>query len=521
MSLAEQTAFLDATALAELVRRQEVTPLELVDAAVARIEQANPSLGAVITPMYDLARKAAVGPRGDGPFAGVPFLLKDLIATYGGVRLSEGSRLLGDYVPPHDSELVRRYKQAGLIVVGKTNTPEFGILPTTEPVRFGPTRNPWDRTRTTGGSSGGSAAAVAAGMVPMAHASDGGGSIRIPASCCGLFGLKPTRGRTPTGPDHGELLSGLAIEHAITRSVRDSAALLDATSGPDQGAPYWAERPRIPFAEEIKLPPKKLRIAFSTAALNAAPVHEDCEIAVHEVARLCESLGHVVEPRAPRIDDPQGWLLRGFLTLWSVGVATVIEEWSQILGRRPEPEELEPLTHALSEWGRACTALQLVEAKQQARARGAADRAFLRRVRRLVDAHRGRTAASARHVRADAPRPSRGLLARGPLLSVYSRVERHRPARHERPARVESPGASHRHAVRGPLWRRSDALPPRGTARSPSARGVRAGRRRSFSTPECARAALAATARRLRRHRRCSNTGSCLRGSKAFRFGRT
>ena len=240
----DPTAFLDATALADLVRRGEVTAVELVEAAIERIERLNPALNAVITRMDDQARAAAAAhgaANKAAPFAGVPFLLKDLIAEYAGVAIAEGSRFLhGRCVSTHDSELVVRLKRAGAVIAGKTNTPEFGLLPTTEPALYGPTRNPWDTQRTTGGSSGGSAAAVAAGIVPMAHANDGGGSIRIPASCCGLFGLKPTRARNPMGPGYGDAGSGLAVEHAVTRSVRDSAALLDATSGPAPGDPYFA-----------------------------------------------------------------------------------------------------------------------------------------------------------------------------------------------------------------------------------------------------------------------------------------
>ncbi|MBI4459048.1 MAG: amidase, partial [Acidobacteria bacterium] len=239
----DELAALDATARAALVRRKEVQPLELVEAAIECIERLNPSLNAVVTPMYEQARAQAKSSLPEGPFTGVPFLLKDLLAFYAGVPLASGSRVLRAFVPDHDSELVARLKRAGLIIIGKTNTPEFGILPTTEPHLFGPTRNPWDRSRTSGGSSGGSAAAVAARMVPMAHGNDGGGSIRIPASCCGVFGLKPTRGRNPLGPDLGDVMSGLAVEHALTLSVRDSAALLDATCGPDPGAPYWAVPP--------------------------------------------------------------------------------------------------------------------------------------------------------------------------------------------------------------------------------------------------------------------------------------
>src|SRR5271157_1274764 len=259
MPTLDELTFLDATALADLVRRKEVKPIELVDATIERIERVNPKLNAVVAPMYDQARAAAQDDIPDGPFGGVPFLLKDLVAAYAGVRMTSGSAFLRDFVPDHDSELVRRQKRAGLIVVGKTNAPEFGILCTTEPLLFGPTRNPWDVNRTTGGSSGGSAAAVAAGIVPMAHANDGGGSIRIPASCCGLFGLKPTRARNPLGPDLGDMMGGFVCEHAVTRSVRDSAALLDATAGPDVGDPYWAPPQARPFLQEVGPDPRGLR----------------------------------------------------------------------------------------------------------------------------------------------------------------------------------------------------------------------------------------------------------------------
>ena len=218
----------DALGLAELVRDGEVSPRELVVTAIERIDVLNPQINAVIHRLYEDALAAADQQLPDGPFAGVPFLLKDLLSLYAGAPTRNGSRICEQYVAPYDSELVRRYRRAGVIIVGKTNTPEFGLTPFTEPELFGPTRNPWDVSRTSGGSSGGSAAAVAAGMVPMAGGGDGGGSIRIPASCCGIFGLKPTRGRTPTGPVEGELWEGAAIEHVLTRSVRDSAVMLDA-----------------------------------------------------------------------------------------------------------------------------------------------------------------------------------------------------------------------------------------------------------------------------------------------------
>lgn len=233
----------DGLGLAELVRKREIKPGELVEEAISRIEKLNPRLNAVIHKMYDLAREAAEGDLPNGSFRGIPFLLKDLLAACAGVPMRSGSRFHQGFVPDHDSEMVKRFKAAGIIIVGKTNTPEYGLLPMTEPELFGPSNNPWDLTRTTGGSSGGSAAAVAACMVPLAHGNDGGGSIRIPASCCGVFGLKPTRGRNPLGPDLGEAWQGLACDHVLTRSVRDSAAMLDAT--PDQ---TWAHptTPRPP-----------------------------------------------------------------------------------------------------------------------------------------------------------------------------------------------------------------------------------------------------------------------------------
>src|SRR2546423_11176464 len=232
---ADEFATLDAPHNAELVPRKKIKPIELVEAAIKRIERINPPTNAVIPPRYELARAAAADALPDGPFTGVPFLLKDLLAAYAGVRMASGSRFLQDFTPGYDSELTARYKRAGLVVVGKTNTPEYGILPTTEPTLFGPTRNPWDTTRNTGGSSGGSAAAVAAGLGPMAHANHGGGSIRIPASCCRVFGLKPTRARNSLAPMIGDIMNGLVCEHAVTRSVRDSARLLDATDRPLPG----------------------------------------------------------------------------------------------------------------------------------------------------------------------------------------------------------------------------------------------------------------------------------------------
>ena len=354
---------LDALAQADLVRRREVKPIELVDAAIARIERVNPKLNAVVTPMFDLAREAAGAPQLAGPFAGVPFLLKDLFAQYAGVRLTFGARLLAGYVSDHDTELVRRHKRAGLVVVGKTNTPEFGIPPTTEPVLFGATHNPWDAARSPGGSSGGSAAAVAARLVPMAHASDGGGSIRIPASCCGVFGIKPTRARNPLGPDAGDLLGGLVCEHAVTLSVRDSAALLDATSGADLGDPYCAPPPARPFVQEAGADPGRLRIAFTTKAATGAAVHPDCVAAVEDAARLCADLGHEVVEGTPTYDAPAG--LAAFVTIYAAGAASNLKLIETTLGQTLAAEMFEPITWGLAEMGKQIGAAEYLLALGQ------------------------------------------------------------------------------------------------------------------------------------------------------------
>jgi amidase len=344
-----ELAALDATAQADLVRRGEVQPRELVEAAIRRIDQLNPTVNAVVTPMFDEAMARASDALPEGPFTGVPFVLKDLNAEQAGVRYTEGSAFLADHVSTHDQELVLRQRRAGLVVVGKTNTPEFGILPTTEPRLFGAAHNPWDVGRTTGGSSGGTAAAVASGMVPMGHASDGGGSIRIPASCCGLFGLKPTRGRNTMGPSTGDSLNGLSCDHAITRSVRDSAALLDATAGPSPGDPYWAPAPERPYLEEVRREPGRLRIAMTTAAATGVPVHEDCVRAVRETASLCESLGHDVFEFTPDVDGNA--LSEAFLVVYVSGVAATIAGWAMATGRTPAEADFETCTWAMREVG--------------------------------------------------------------------------------------------------------------------------------------------------------------------------
>ena len=342
-------ASLDATAQAERIRRKEITALELVDAAIARIERINPKINAVIATAYDQARAQARGVLPDAPFAGVPYLLKDLITSWSGVPMASGTSFMRGFVPDHDSELVRRLKQAGFIILGKTNVPELGQLPTTEPRMFGPTLNPWDTGRTAGGSSGGSAAAVACGMVPAAHGNDGGGSIRMPASCCGLFGLKPTRARTPMGPDFGDIMSGLVVEHAITRSVRDSAAILDATSGPDKGDPYSAPQPARPFLEEVGADPGRLRIAYCTTTAKGLQAHPDCVAAVEDAAKLCADLGHDVVEKAPALNPKL--IGRPLFIVSSAGCAATMEGMAQLTGRTLTQDQFEPITWALYETG--------------------------------------------------------------------------------------------------------------------------------------------------------------------------
>ena len=360
---------LDATALARLVRAGDVTPLELLEIAVARLDRVNPLVNAVVHRMDDEARaKLRGGPgakgrgrgrHGSAVFSGVPFLAKDLLSNYAGHPTSRGSRLLARRVEDADTELARRVRATGVSVLGKTNLPEFGLLPQTEPEVWGPCRNPWALDRTPGGSSGGSAAAVAAGIVPMAGGGDGGGSIRMPASCCGLFGLKPTRGRVPSGPSRGEPWRGAAVEHAVTRSVRDSAAMLDATHGPEPGAPYRIAPPTRPFAREPEEDPGRLRIAWTTEPMVRATVHPDCAEAVADAVSLLEGLGHEVVERSPRVDGPA--FARAFVRMMVGEVGADLEELRMALGRKPGRGELEPLTWALGLVSRATPATELAD----------------------------------------------------------------------------------------------------------------------------------------------------------------
>lgn len=345
----EALTALDATAQAQLVRTGEATAEDLVTAAIARIEALDPQLNAVVTPVFEKALNQVKAGLPEGPFTGVPYLLKDLITEQEGVPFHEGSVFLRDHVSQHDQELVRRLRAAGLVILGKTATPEFGMSPTCESVLYGPTRNPWDTTRTTGGSSGGSAAAVAARMVPAAHGNDVGGSIRFPASCCGLFGLKPNRARVPLGAAYGDAFGGWACEHSLTRSVRDSAALLDAVAGPEPGDPYPAPETPGPFADQVRHEPGRLRIAFSRRPADGHPVHADCLAALDDALGLLTTLGHeLVEADLPGLTPDVGDAIG---TVYGASVSWILAYWIRELGREPGPDELEPLTRAYWEQG--------------------------------------------------------------------------------------------------------------------------------------------------------------------------
>ncbi|GAB4231961.1 MAG: amidase [Acidobacteriota bacterium] len=351
----------DAVGLAGLLRRGEITAREVLDEAVSRMERVNPQLNAVVTPLVEFAHGELEQGPPDGPFQGVPFLLKDLVEALAGVPMQMGSRACRNYVPAQDSEMVRRFRRAGLVIFGKTNTPEFGLAITTEPELHGPCRNPWNPSHTTGGSSGGSAAAVAAGIVPAASANDGGGSIRIPASCCGVFGLKPSRGRNPTGPDVAELWQGAAVSHVLTRTVRDSAALLDVTAGPEPGSPYEIRPPERPFLEEVGRPPGRLRVGFSCAS-PFGPVHAEVRSAVTAAAELLEELGHEVEEVAFPVDLDR--LLRSFLVLVCAEVAADLDLLRYTLKRPVRPTDVEPATWALRMLGRSFRASDLSRARR-------------------------------------------------------------------------------------------------------------------------------------------------------------
>ncbi len=362
VTLADETQWMDATDQAALVAAGEVSPPDLLDAALERAERIDPQLNALTFRWFDDARAAAATPAlPEGPFRGVPFLLKDLHAHMAGHPLSNGNAALREAAPisTEDTTLVARYRAAGLVAFGRTNSPELGSVPTTEPLAWGPSRNPWDATRTPGGSSGGSAAAVASGIVPVAHASDGGGSIRIPASCCGLVGLKPSQGRITLGPLRAETLLG--VEHVVSRTVRDSAALLDATCGPGVGDTIIAPAPARPYRDEVGADPGRLRIGLLDHDPRGGVIDEECATAARAAASLLEGLGHHVEPAFPEA-LADATVTSRFLALWATGMATGIAELETTLGRPIAEDEVEPVNWVQAKYAETLQATDLAAA---------------------------------------------------------------------------------------------------------------------------------------------------------------
>jgi Asp-tRNA(Asn)/Glu-tRNA(Gln) amidotransferase A subunit family amidase len=364
----------DGLGLAQLIAKKQVTPLELLNAVRTRVEAVNPKLNALCQQFFEKAEAQIKLGLPNGPFRGVPFVLKDINHQLAGTPTTNACSLFKDAVYDFDGTLVMRYKQAGLAIFGKTTTPEMGVAPSTESAMFGVTRNPWNLGCTAGGSSGGSAALVAARVVPMAHGSDGGGSIRIPASCCGIFGLKPTRGRVPLGPTALEGWNGMAIHHAVTISVRDSAALLDTTAGPELGSPYWAPPMQRPFLQEVGVDPGKLRMALVLDSPGTA-FDRECRKAAEEAARLCESLGHRVE--AVRLPVDLAALAQARAIPVRVSLARVLEDRAAALGRRPQESDLEPVTWAFYQMGVRFSSLDYSRALANGQLAGLAMAKFL------------------------------------------------------------------------------------------------------------------------------------------------
>ena len=447
----------DALGLAALMKAGEVSAAEVLDAAIARVEARNPAVNAVVTKLYDQAAQAIAAGLPEGPFAGVPYLVKALFTSVAGVRCAHGSRFFADLPPAAEDSLhVARLKQAGMVIYGMTSSCEMGLSLTCEPQLHGPSRNPWDLERTPAGSSGGAGAAVAARMLPIAHASDGFGSIRAPAASCGLVGLRPTRARNTLAPAFGEALAGLAIEHAVSLTVRDNAALLDATHGPAPGDPYYVLPPARPFLDEVGADPGTLRIAVTSKAPNGAPVEADPLRVLQETASLCADLGHRVDEADPAIDGAD--VVPTFRTLSAVNILYTVRGHPS--GRAPAPGDLETVV---------ARSAALAEGHRRRELHGggphrASDRPPDGRVSRGLGraAHpRPRHAAAQTRLARHDDGGYRGVLAaRVPLQPVHGVVQPHRPAGDDDSARADGERLARRGAGHRPLRRRGDALPP-------------------------------------------------------------
>lgn len=364
----------DATELSARIARGELSPSELLEEAIASIERVNPRLNAVVHRMYDQARALVKEPLPDGPFRGVPMVVKDFDGFVKGVPFTAGCRLLDGYVPDHDSEAIARLRRAGFLLIAKTNCPELALLGTTEPKWRGPTLNPYNLGRSTGGSSGGSAALVAARAIPIGHGGDGGGSLRIPASHCGLVALKVSRGRIPVGPDNGEIWGGYTQWGILSRSVRDTAALIDVMGGPMPGDPYAAPPLPGPLTAEVDRDPGQLRIGFHEGTLYGREIDPQHAQATQKVAAQLEALGHSVEAAKPIIDTDA--LTRAYLTQVAIGIACEIEVFARWTGRKPKPELFEDETWLMNQIGRATSALELTRAREVVQAAGRSMAAF-------------------------------------------------------------------------------------------------------------------------------------------------
>ena len=447
----------DALGLAALVKAGEVSATEVLEAAIARVGERNPTINAVVMELYDLAAEAIAAGLPDGPLTGVPFLLKDLGSSLAGARTARGSRFFADLPPAAEDSLhVTRLKQAGMVIYGKTSSCELGLSLTCEPQLYGPTRNPWDLERTPAGSSGGAAAAVAARMLPIAHASDGFGSIRAPAASCGLVGLRPTRARNTMAPYFGESLGGLAVENAVSLSVRDSAALLDATAGPAPGDPYIAPPPARPFLDEVGADPGSLRIAVTSEAPNGAPVEADPLRVLQETASLCTDLGHRVDEADPDIDRAD--VVPTFRTISAIQILYLIR--AHPAGRTPQPGDLETVVADTAKLAEGIDGASYMAAVHTAHRIGRQMAAFHQDWDVLLTPRPRHAAAQTRLARHDDGRSGGVLAPRVQLQPVHGVVQPHRPARHDDPARAERERLSGRGAGDRPLRRRGDALPP-------------------------------------------------------------